>query len=347
MPETNVGFIYTFSTEATKKILNGEIPLSVGGTRPEKGRILEMCKPLSLESGMIDFNEFRSNSQQAKEGLDEANAKLDSLSGNNQIALNRIIAANATLDLVSSKLVGLEDVAWLNYAATNRLYQMGYEGFSQMLKGIGLVSSQVDRLNRRFDEKEEGDNFQKMHQCAQDLKSLAGIMETESFSARSSYFDATKIINDVFSFLIRLFRDVKRGTGNDEVSIKSIISLFMPYCYVIFRYSILFYYEARELPPNYYDWVKIVERITKDARFKNRFEYYLRVNSDLPLTKAISLEKRILLNYHSIVSDMEVYKEYALSHSMEEYFSIEDRLLEKIGQRDFSLYNGHMTIMLP
>lgn len=120
----------------------------------------------------------------------------------------------------------------------------------------------------------------------------------------------------------------------------------MPYCYVVFRYSILYYYETGALPPNYSDWIKIAERISKDARFRNRFEYYLRVNADMSLSNAIALKKRIFLNYRSTVADMGVYCKYALTHTKEEYESVESQLREMILQKKYVLRDGHMISLL-
>ena len=347
MTDNNVGFIFTFSADTTQKIINGDMPLSAGGSRADRGRLSELCRPLSIESGMIDFNEYKANSRQTMEGIGKANEQLISVTKENKEILNAITAANSSLDLIESKLIGLEETAWLNYAATHRLYQMGFDGFNRMLMGIGLISSEIEKLNKRLDDKEQGDKFQKMLQCAQDLKSIAGFMETKGFSATAAFFDVVKTINEVFSYLSRLFSDVKREIGSDSANLRSIISLFMPYCYVVFRYSILYYYETGALPPNYSDWIKIAERISKDARFRNRFEYYLRVNADMSLRNAIALEKRIFHNYRSTVADMGVYCKYALTHTKEEYESIESQLREMILQKKYVLRDGHMMITLP
>ena len=216
-----------------------------------------------------------------------------------------------------------------------------------MLQGIGLISSMIDNLNKRLDDKDDGDHFQEMLNYVQDLKSIAGFMDSKAFNATTSYLEITKTVNGVYSYLSRLFSDIKRGIGNDAVSFRAVFSLFLPFCYVFFHYSVLYYYESNQFPPNYSDWIKLAERIARDSRFCSRFEYYLRVNTEMPLTKVLKSKRRLLLNYSSVISDMNVYKKIALAYPPEKYFNIEALLQEKIEQKDYIVFDRHLAVSLP
>lgn len=325
MSEGKVGFIYTFSDETTKKILEGEVSLNSGGARRDNGTLLEMGKPLSFDSSIIDFD-----------ALDKRSSKM----------FQSLSVANHHLDLLSSDIKELQNIAWIHFAATQHIYQMSYEGFKRTIQGLGALSTKVDLIASHMDEKESGDRIQLMSELVRNLNSIAGLIDDGDFPARASYLNVTATIDKVASYLERLFHDLKKSTGNDEIGLRCIFCLIKPYAYVISRFSALYFYESGHYPKNYVDWITIIERISRDSTYHNRLKYLLRVYTDLSLQTIVSSSKRVCINLRCIFPELKCEEQYVLSHTKDQYMTRADQIMTKIMNKDYKLINGHLSVLL-
>lgn len=325
MSEGKGGFVYTFSAETTKKILSGEISQNAGGARRDNGTLLEMGKPLSFDSNMIDFDKIEKSSSKMQQSLS---------------------LANQQLDLLSSEMDELRNIAWIHFAATQHIYQMSYEGFKRTIQGLGALSSKVDLIIKRMDEKEAGDSYHLMSELVRNLNSIAGFIDDGDFPAKASYLSITGTIDKVASYLERLFYELKRGMRNDEICLRCIFSSIKPYAYVISRFSALYFYETGHYPTNYVDWVSIIERITRDSTYHNRLKYLLRVHTDLPLHVIVSCSKRVSINLRCVFQELKTEEQYVLSHTKDQYLTREDQIMAKIKNNNYILINDHLSVLL-
>ena len=325
MSDETIGFIYTFSADTTDKILKGEVPLSAGGTRREDGTLIEMGRPLAIESGVIRFNELQESRNKIHSGL---------------------ASINNNLDVMANDINEIKRMSWLQYAATCHIYEMSYAGFLQTLQGLELISTNVDGITKRMNEKDDSDNYELMIRYRSNLKSDAGVMDAKGFNAMAMYSSIVGHLDEISAYLTRLFNDLKTGKGDDTVILRSISCLIMPYCYVIRKYSALYYYENDSFPAGYDDWVDIADRMLRDMRFKNKLEYYLRVRTEIPLPEIKTISKKVSLNLRSAISNITFDKKYCLCHTKDEYLDLPKQLEKKICARDYQIIDGHICIEL-
>ena len=117
-----------------------------------------------------------------------------------------------------------------------------------------------------------------------------------------------------------------------------------PYCYVVRRYSSLYYYENDCFPANYDSWVEIVNRIISDSQFKKRLQYCLRLNCDLTLEDVLIARDKVLFNISDSLCQIDFEKRYILCHSKEQYLSIGNQLEQKIASNDYQIIDGHLCV---
>ena len=325
MADEAIGFIYTFSADITERILKGEIPLSTGGTRRKDGTLLEMGKPLAVDTGIV---------------------RLDDIKKSRDTDFSSIAGTNEEINLMADTIEEIKNFSWLQYTTTCKLYEMSYSGFIQTLRGLDQISTKVDGISKRMNEKDDSDNCELLIRYLGYLKSDAGIMEVKNFNATDKYSPIVDHLNEIYAYLTRLFKDLKTGTGDNAVILRSISYLIWPFCYVIRRYSMLYYYENDCFPAGFDDWVEIVEQILRDMRFKDKLVYLLRVNTELPLPEIKKISKKILINLNSAVSNISFDKKYCMCHLKDEYLNLPKQIEEKIKVKDYRIIDRQMYIEL-
>ena len=154
------------------------------------------------------------------------------------------------------------------------------------------------------------------------------------------------MLNEIQAYFERLYSELKAGIKIDQLLLGSIIFLLEPYCYVIRRYSALYYYENETYPANYRTWIDVISRIIRDARFQNRMQYCLRVNSDMTLEDVLIAKSKAMFNLRGAVKKIDFDRRYTLCHSKEQYLSIDKQLQEKIASNDYQVIDGHLCIEL-
>ncbi len=325
MEGEKVRFMFALSAEGTKQLQEGTLTLSSGGLRRPDGSLYEMATPVCFDTKSIP--------QDTDKTAEE-------------IFQKRLALTTARLDQTLQDVNALKDIAWMNYAVNCRTYEMTYQGFQRLIGQLDDISAQLSRVERRLNNKEFNDRQELANKYKNNLMSIAGFMEIKNFNATSAFLSVAATLDEIAAYFERLHNELKTGTGNDQIVLESIVFLLGPYTYVVRRYSALFYYENEGYPPNYEKWVEAVSKITKDARVKNKFQYYLRMNSNCSLEDVYIARDRAMFNLRGFVGQIVFDRSYVLQHLKEEYLSIDRQLQDKIEQKDYQIIDGHLCIEL-
>lgn len=325
MPEENARFLFTFSAEATAELLAGNVSLSSGGLRKPDGTMLELAKPVMIDPADVEKIPNHSTDEQLKIEIRDTNSKLDQVISDNQ-ALSRI--------------------AWMNYAVNCRTYEMTYQGFRAVIQRLDSISAQLSDLQIRLDNKEFNDALELNNKYKNNLQTIAGVMETKNFNAGMEALTIEPMLNEIQAYFKRLYSELKSGVKTNQLLLGSIVFLLEPYCYVIRRYSALYYYENDTYPANYRTWIDIISHIVKDKNFMNGMQYCLRLNTELLLEDVLIANSKAMFNLRGAIKQIDFDKRYALCHSKEQYLSINKQLQDKIASNDYQIIDGHLCIEL-
>ena len=325
MEGEKVRFMFALSAEGTQQLQEGTLILSSGGLRRPDGSLYEMATPVRFDPKSIP--------QDTDKTAEE-------------VFQRRLALTTAKLDQTLQDVNAFKDIAWMNYAVNCRTYEMTYQGFQRLIGQLDNISAQLSRVERRLDNKEFNDRLEIANKYKNKLKSIAGFMEIKNFNATSAFLNVASILDEIEAYFERLHNELKTGTGNDQIVLESIVFLLGPYTYVVRRYSALFYYENEDYPPNYEKWVEAVSKITRDAMLKNKFQYYLRLNSNCSLEDVYIARDRAMFNLRGFVGHIGFDRSYVLQHSKEEYLSIDRQLQDKIEQKEYQIIDGHLCIEL-
>ncbi len=321
----NARFLFTFSAEATDELIAGNVSLSSGGLRKPDGTMLELAKPVMIDPADVEKIPNRSTDEQLEIEIRATNSKLDQVISDNQ-ALSRI--------------------AWVNYAVNCRTYEMTYQGFRAVIQRMDSISAQLSDLQIRLDKKEFNDELELNNEYKNNLQTIASALEMKNFNAGMAALSIEPMLNKIQAYYERLYSELKAGIKIDQLLLGSIIFLLEPYCYVIRRYSALYYYENETYPANYRTWIDVISCIIRDARFQNRIQYCLRVNSDMTLEDVLIAKSKAMFNLREAVKQIDFDRQYTLCHSKEQYLSIDKQLQEKITSNDYQVIDGHLCIEL-
>lgn len=325
MQEENARFLFTFSAEATTELEAGNVSLSSGGLRKPDGTILELAKPVLIDPADIAKIPNRTEDQYLVSKLRAINSKQDQIISNDQ---------------------ALTQIAWMNYAVNCRTYELTYRGFQTVIEHLDTISTQLNRLQERLDRREFNNTTKMYSKCKGNLKTMATLMETKSFNIGDSAAHFEQMITAVQAHFEQLYSDLNNEEQSLQLALESIVFLIEPYCYVIRRYSALYFYENGDYPANYDAWTAIVNCIIADSRFKKRMEYFLRVNSELNLEETLIARNKAMFNLQGIITQIDFDHRYVLCHTKEQYLSIDKQLEDKIVANDYKVVDGHMLIEL-
>ena len=317
--------MFALSEEGTKQLQEGTLMLSSGGLRKPDGSLYEMATPVCFASKLIP--------QDTDKTVEE-------------VFKRRLKMTTARLDKTLRDMNALKDIAWINYAVNCRTYEMTYQGFQRLIGQLDDISAQLSQVDRRLDNKEFNECLELANKYKNKLKSIAGFMEIKNFNPTKEFLSVAAVLDEIAAYFERLYNELKTGTSNNQAVLESIVFLLGPYTYLVRRYSALFYYDNESYPPNYEEWVEAVSKIIKDARMKNKFQYYLRVNLDCSLEDVYIALDMAMFNLRKFVEQIDFDRLYVLQHSKEEYLSIDRQLKDKIEQKDYQIINGHLCIEL-
>lgn len=325
MPEKNARFLFTFSAEATAELMAGNVSLSSGGLRKPDGTMLELAKPVVIDPAEVAKIQNSSVEEQLEIQIRTTNSKLDQVIADNQ---------------------ALSKIAWMNYAVNCRTYEMTYQGFQAVIQRLDSIFAQFANFQIRLDNKEFNDALELNNKYKSNLQTIASALEKKNSNAGMAALTIEPMLNEIQAYFERLYSELKAGIKIDQLLLGSIIFLLEPYCYVIRRYSALYYYENETYPANYRTWIDVISRIIRDARFQNRMQYCLRVNSDMTLEDVLIAKSKAMFNLRGAVKQIDFDRRYTLCHSKEQYLSIDKQLQEKIASNDYQVIDGHLCIEL-
>lgn len=325
MSKEPLRFLFTFSVDGIKKLEEGSLVLSSGGLRRPNGSLYEMASPILFDSKL--------GNTYSKLSADEVlSQKVDSLTYNfNQIIENQ---------------KAFKNVAWMNYAVAFNTYEMTYQGFQITLQNLETLGVQLSEIKKDSNNRTYNDHLEHLNRYKNYLNSIAGYMESKSFSATDHYMDIVPFIDEIDAYFKRLHNELKTNEELDSIILGSIVFLVGPYTYIIRKYATLYYYENEDFPPNYDTWMKTLSFIANSYLFNCRLQAFLRINLDCSLEDVLKVKKLTTGNIFQAIKGIRFDQEYALHHTKEEYLSINRQLKEKIDTKDYKLINSRICIEL-
>lgn len=323
MEETKC-FCYTFSKETTEQILNGEAFLAPGGAKSRNGRMLEFGRPMILYKGENDSIDL----------------------GEDKETRMMIASCNKQLDLYDKKLEGIQKSLWLNNAALQQLSTITFDGFSCVIERLDAMSENIKTIQKSISENHQNERLKELWKHISTVKSDIDCISMKNFNASSGFMMMKNDIGEIMSFLKIVNKEFLDGTLDGRLALSIISSLLLPYAFVVKNYSALYYYENDKYPMAYENWVETISEIAKNQKFKNRLTYYARLESNMALEDKLTACRRISNNLRAIENDVSIDREYALGHSKEEYLGREQKLFQKIEDKDYEVINGHLLVCL-
>ncbi len=309
MMENNdrVAFIFAFSPQNTKQILDGSLPLKKGGVRAENGgAFMELGQPIFLDNGGIDLQAI------------------------NDISVDVQSKLLSIRDMQIDAKVGIEqlkDNTMLMGTILKHMYVMTFEGFSQVLQNLNIITNQISAFEAEYAANEESKRLEQFCKFKLSLNSAADFLCEDEFSVSSAHMYITPILDEIAAFLDVGMHRFKANIGNKELLISSMISLIQPYSYVVRRYSALYYLKKGHFPANNDNWIKPISTIKKTTGFYDHYHYILRVNGNLPLPEAHSLTKHLQNQVFLQIRQIETEKLYLPHINMEDYLNQEEFIL--------------------
>ena len=96
----------------------------------------------------------------------------------------------------------------------------------------------------------------------------------------------------------------------------------------------------------YDDWIKVINDISKNQRFLNRMIYFARLEDSITLEQKMLACKQAGSNLRTINNEVMIDKEYALTHTKEDYDGRGQKLIAKIENGDYQIIANHLLVML-
>ena len=292
-------YLYSHSPEAEKAIESGEVAISTGGARRSDGTMMDMAKPLSFT--LDELKEMVSDEKQFME------------------ADKKIKQIGEKLQLSEEGMKEISRIGWLNNAAIGQAYSMTYAGFQRTLSGLEYISSNLEEFRQYIRQKDFDELKEKTGRFISYLESDARKLELPSFDVTSSNVD--EHINDIGSFIKRIYDGLLDGREDGFFACVIINALIVPFTEVLKKYTVLFFYDNGVPAGGCNKWAKLISDISLDQRFHKKIQYYIHLETDLPYRDKVILGRRCIKNIVSLPDSIVFDAEYALYHSKEEYLS--------------------------
>lgn len=290
-------YLYSHSPEAEKAIDSGKAAISSGGPRRHDGTMLEMAKPLSFT--LDELKEMVSD----EEHLIATDQKVMQLS--------------AKLGLTEQGMQELSRVGWLNNAIISELYSMTYAGFKQTLAGLEYISKHLTELGQYVLQRDLDDIKEKTEKYISYLDSDAKKLDLLRFDVTNSNID--EHLNDIAAFLVRCFDGLQSETNDNFLMSSIIAALVVPFAAVATKYEIRFFYDNGTSAGRSEKWEKLIYTIANSLHFKEKLQYYVHLETELPYQDKVRLGRERTRIISSLPARVAFEKEYALYHSKEEY----------------------------
>lgn len=292
-------YLYSHSPEAEKAIESGEVAISTGGARRSDGTMMDMAKPLSFT--LDELKEMVSDEKQF------------------MVADKKIKQIGEKLQLSEEGMQEISRIGWLNNAAIGQAYSMTYAGFQRTLSGLEYIASNMEEFRQYVRQRDFNDLKEKTERFITYLESDMRKLELPRFDVTNSNVD--EHINDIGSFIKRMYVGLLDGSEDGFFACIIINALIVPFTEVLKKYAVLFFYDNGVTAGGCNKWSKLISDISSDQRFREKIQYYIHLETDMPYKDKIVLGCRCLKKVVSLPDSIAFDAEYALYHSKEEYLS--------------------------
>ena len=128
-------------------------------------------------------------------------------------------------------------------------------------------------------------------------------------------------INDIGSFIKRIYDGLLDGSEDGFFACVIINALIVPFTEVLKKYAVLFFYDNGVAAGGCNKWAKLISDISSDQRFREKIQYYIHLETDMPYRDKVVLGRKCVKRIALLPDSIEFDAEYALYHSKEEYLS--------------------------
>lgn len=293
-------YLYSHSPKAEEAVKAGEATIQSGGPRRSDGTMLEMAKPLSLT--LDELREIILDENY----LEPTNKRINRLA--------------ERIGLSQEGIQELSKVGWLNNALIGQTYAMTYAGFLQTLSGLERISADLQGVRINLHQstlaewREKTEKF--LSYLANDYKKL----ELPKFDVTNSNVDDH--LSEIEAFIKHIYNGLMDDTIDGSQATQILYALIFPFAILVKRYSTLFFYE-NGVPAGSYDrWVDLIQEISSDQRFREKVQYYIRLEADMPFKDRVLIGRRSSKRIDALPTVVAFDADYALYHSKEEYLEI-------------------------
>lgn len=318
-------FLVEQTPEALEAVNSGNAKISTGGIRRNDGTLLEASKPVEMSAeDLLSAYETKEEAAAIEEKLKAFDNRLN----------------------LSAETVGkLDKSAWLNSKALQQNYILTFEGFQKTIAGIDRLSEQLSDIDSFIRKRDAEKRFDTARTYFLNLKTAASNLRASDYDVTNSYIPTQ--LNEIATFLDRLYCDAKQKDGDGYASMQMLASLIQPFIYVVRKYSALYFYKNGFYPGNYDEWMKVAERIIVPDNLHDLIEYYMRVYFPLPYKESIQIRMLRSRSYVNALSTAKFEKKFVSTHRKEEYLTLERQISKKIETGDTKTINGDMIIFVP
>lgn len=305
-------YLYSHSPEAEKLIDSGEAIISSGGVRSKDGTMKEMAKPLSFT--IEELKEMISDDKH----LITTDEKVEAL--------------GTELELSQQGIKELSEIGWLNSAAIGQVYSLTSAGFERTLEGLSYISENITNLGQYIQQKDVSEIREKTDKSMSNLKSYNQKLGLSKFDVTNSNIEDH--LNEIAAFIRRLYDDLHNGDINGFLYCSIIQAIIVPFSTVVRKYAIRFFYDNGVAPGSFNKWVELINLITQGQWFRDKLQYYINLETDLPYRDKVLLGRKCIKRIAPLPNMIAFDAEYALYHTEKEYLNMGKSIKELLLSSD-------------
>ena len=308
---------YQISKEAYKAVKAGTAILSSGGVRTPAGTILELARPVmtSVATG--------------NPGLGAV--QIVSSLGNNVQSIfiqKGINSANRKLDFIQKTIGSVNSFNWLNCALGMVNCGISVAGFKITLEKLKETAEQIkgiaDKIDQEIiqDKKRLFNQFRLYIKTDMDILTRFSLTDIECVSIEQHFAE-------IISYLTELIERFEAHEIDGVLGCNFIFSLSIAFCQEVKEYSAQYYYKNGKMPPNYEEWIAVLDKINSPA-FKEILKELLIFETDLSMEEKYMALSGIKYAIEEKLQQLDYTKELVQRLTFDQYRNQEAILLENM-----------------
>ncbi len=312
---------YQISKEAYKAVKAGTAILSSGGVRTPAGTILELAKPVmaSVSTG--------------NPGLGVV--QIASSIGNNvqSIFLQKSLnSANRKLEVIQNVIGSINSFNWLNCALGMVNCGISVAGFKITLEKLKETAEHiqgiVDKIDQEIihDKKRLFNQFRLYIKTDMDVLTRFSLTDVECVSIEQHFAE-------IISYLTEMIERFEAHEIDGILGCNIIFNLSIAFCQEVKEYSAQYYYKNGKMPPNYEEWIAVLDKINSPA-FKEVLKELLIFETDLSIEEKYMALSGIKYAIEEKIHQLDYTKELVQRLTLDQYRNQEAILLHNMNSRN-------------